>query len=146
MREVIPERLWFGNSIDARDLSRLHDLGIVAVIDLAHEEPPASLSRDMMYCRFPVVDGDRNNDWFVYAAVDTTATLIRSQLPTLVACSAGMSRSPAVVAAALAIVEDAAPDACLERVVNGNPHDVSPKLWKDIVYAHSQIVAVRRQA
>jgi hypothetical protein len=136
----------FGNAIDARDMSRLHEAGIVAIVDVAAEEPAVSVARDMTYCRFPLVDGDRNNDHFVYAAVDTTATLIRKQVATLVACSAGMSRSPAVVAAALAIVEDTSPDVCLERVVAGHAHDVSPKLWNDIVYAYTQIMEARRSA
>ena len=113
---------------------------------LRRRSPPVTVARDMTYCRFPLVDGDRNNDHFVYAAVDTTATLIRKQVATLVACSAGMSRSPAVVAAALAIVEGSTPDSCLERVVDGHAHDVSPNLWKDIVYAYSQIAEARRPA
>lgn len=88
MHEVISQRLWFGNAFDARNVSRLHAIGVVAVVDLAFEEPPASLSHDLMYCRMPLVDGDRNNDSFVSAAISTTSLLIRSELPTLVACSA----------------------------------------------------------
>ena len=60
MREVIPKLLWFGNALDARDTARLYDAGVVAIVDLAYEEVPELSSRDMIYCRFPLVDGDRN--------------------------------------------------------------------------------------
>jgi hypothetical protein len=41
---------------------------------------------------------------------------------------AGMSRSPAVVAAALSIVQGGSPDGKLRQVVAGQPHDVSPQV------------------
>jgi hypothetical protein len=44
-----------------------------------------------------------------------------------------MSRSPAVVAAALAIVEGGSPDEKLRQVVSGQPHDVSPQLWDAVL-------------
>lgn len=56
-----------------------------------------------------------------------------------------MSRSPAVTAAELAIVEGKSPDQCLERVVAGRPHDVSPKLWADVVNAFNCIAATIRE-
>ena len=141
MYDVIPTRLWIGNALDARNTSGFHEYGIVSVVDLAYEESPATIGRDMMYCRFPLVDGDRNSEHFVYAAVSTTATLIRMELPTLVACHAGMSRSPAVVAAALAIASDESPEHCLKEVTDDHPHDVSPKLWADVKHAYDEIVA-----
>src|SRR5262249_26770590 len=75
------------------------------LIDLALEEPPVPLTRELVYCRFPLLDGAGNSPWLLRAALDTTAALLASRVPTLVFCGAGMSRSPAVAAAALAIVE-----------------------------------------
>ncbi len=130
MREIIPQRLWLGNALD-REPRRLYDLGIAALVDLALEELPAQMTRDMMYCRFPLVDGAGNSPAVLATAIETTASLIRKQVPLLVTCAAGMSRSPAIIAAALTIVRDDSPDECLQRLVAGQPHDVSPSLWAD---------------
>jgi protein-tyrosine phosphatase len=101
MREVIPQMLWVGNAREARDISNLLDLGIAAVVDLAIEEAPIVFPRDVVYCRFPLIDGSGNSQALLKAAVETTTSLVCENVPTLVACSGGMSRSPAVVAVAL---------------------------------------------
>jgi hypothetical protein len=44
-----------------------------------------------------------------------------------------MSRSPAVVAAALSIFQGGSPEDRLKEVVAGHPHDVSPHLWEAVV-------------
>lgn len=131
MRQVIPQRLWLGNALD-RDPRRLYDMGIAALVDLAVEESQAHLTRDLMYCRFPLVDGAGNRPEVLAAAIETTALLIRKRVPTLVTCGAGMSRSPAIIAAALAFVHGDSPEDCLQRLIAGQPHDVSPSLWGDI--------------
>ena len=69
-------------------------------------------------------------------AIETAARLINTSVSTLVACSAGMSRSPAIVAAALALVRGQSPDDALVELVAQIPHDVSPRLWGDIKDAH----------
>ena len=46
-----------------------------------------------------------------------------------------MSRSPAVVAAALCIVQGGSPDVKLKEIVAGHPHDVSPHLWEAVCWA-----------
>lgn len=76
--------------MDARDLRGIYNSGILAVIDLAINEPPAQLGREIVYCRFPLNDGDGNSDALITLAVRTIASLVRYQAPTLVACSAGM--------------------------------------------------------
>jgi len=131
MYEAIPGRLWLGNSSDARDLKAIHASGIVAIIDLAHEEIPALLSRDLTYCRFPLVDGATQPE-LLSVAIQVTRAMIENGTPTLVACGAGMSRSPAIVSAALAIVRQQHPKACLQELTAGRPHDVSPELWSAV--------------
>src|SRR5438270_10637607 len=125
MRRVSPYPLWLGHAGDARDLRALLAAGIVALVDLAVEEPPAPLVRELVYCRFPLLDGTGNAPWLLRAAIETTVGLLRSRTPTLVACGAGMSRSPAVVAAALAIVGASSPDECLIQLARIGPCDVT---------------------
>jgi len=62
-------------------------------------------------------------------AIQTVVSLLKSQVPALVYCGAGMSRSPAIVAAALSIVQGGSPEEKLKEIVAGHPHDVSPQLW-----------------
>jgi len=132
MIELLPGTLWLGNAMDARDLTRLHDVGIRALVDLAIEETPPKLTRDLVYCRFPIHDGTDNPREILRAAVETLLSFILKKVPTLVFCGAGMSRSPCVAAAALALSRDASFDDTLLEVVAGQPHDVSPRLWADV--------------
>lgn len=132
MHEVIQSSLWIGNAVEARDLRRLLGLGVTAIVDLAIEELPASVVRELVYCRIPLIDGASNPPERLRLAVETVASLIRSGTPTLVFCGAGMSRSPAITAAALAVVECADPNTVLQRIVTGFPHDVSPAFWQEV--------------
>jgi len=132
MREVIPEKLWIGNALDARDITGVLELGIAAIVDLAIEEPPIQFPRDIAYCRFPLMDGSGNRRAILRAAIEAMATFIASGTPTLVACSAGMSRSPAIVAAAMAITEGVELADALGELTAGQPHDVSPALLAEI--------------
>ena len=132
MYEVIPLRLWLGHARDARDPGRILEMGVHAVVDLAKEELPAQLNREMIYVRFPLLDGSGNRRELLLAAIDATASLIRQDIPTLVCCGAGMSRSPAILAAALARVRNQSPDDCLRDLAAGHPHDVSSSLWVEV--------------
>jgi len=60
------------------------------------------------------------------------AYFIASRTPTLVACGAGMSRSPAIVAAAMATTKRIALADVLEKLTAGQPHAVSPGLLAEI--------------
>jgi protein-tyrosine phosphatase len=135
VRAVIPNALWISNAREARDVRAVLALGIAAVVDLAIEEPPIAFPRDVVYCRLPLVDGAGNPPAVVKAAVETTANLVRGEVPTLVTCGGGMSRSPAIVAAALARLERASLQESLERVAASGPHDVSAAFWRDVLEA-----------
>jgi protein-tyrosine phosphatase len=132
MREVIPKVLWIGNALEARDVPAVLAIGIAAVVDLAMEEAPILFPRDMTYCRFPLIDGAGNTPAMIQAAIDTTVCFIRGEVPTLVACDGGMSRSPAIVAAALADVEGTTLEQALLRVAALGPHDVSTTFWAEV--------------
>jgi protein-tyrosine phosphatase len=132
MREILPNQLWIGNAGDGRDPEGLLQNGVAAVINLAAEEPSPVLPRSMIYCHFPLVDGPQDDEGVLDVAIRTIVSLLRSQVPTLVYCGAGMSRSPAVVAAALGIVQGGSPDEKLKEIEAGHPHDVSPYLWEAV--------------
>jgi protein-tyrosine phosphatase len=126
--------LWFGNIGDGRDVRRLMDEGTLAVIELAAEEPPLALPRDLISCRLPLYDGSGNTPALLKLAVDLVSRFIEMRTPTLVCCSSGLSRAPAVTAAALAkcayLDHDA--EAWLAEIGREHRLDVTPALWGEI--------------
>lgn len=129
MREIIPGKLWLGNAGDVRDPQRLLEAGVLAVINLAAEEPSPLLPRSVIYCHLPLLDGAQMVAGILDVAIETLVSLLRNGVPTLVYCGAGMSRSPAIAAAALFVVEGGSLDDKLRQIVAGHPHDVSPQFW-----------------
>jgi protein-tyrosine phosphatase len=132
MRQIAGYSLCLGHLGDAGDLELLHAAGIRAIVDLALNEPAAVRSRELTYCRFPLLDGPGNPAWTIRAAVETLACLVRLGTPTLVCCGAGMSRSPSIAAAAIALVRGCSPPEALALVTEPGRSDVSPGLWAEI--------------
>jgi hypothetical protein len=132
MNQVTPHRLWIGHAGEARDFRALFDAGIKAVVELAVEEAPERTPRELIACRFPLVDAAGNDPEVLELALRTVAALVRKQVPTLVCCGGGMSRSPAVAAAGLALAHGTPPEEWLQRVVAHHPCDVSPGLWNEV--------------
>jgi protein-tyrosine phosphatase len=133
MRQIDRHPLWVGNARDARDVQALLEAGIEAVVDLAVNEPPAILTRELVYLRFPLVDGDGNPEWLLRAAVGAIRGLIRDRVPTLVACSMGLSRAPAVTAIALASEAGLRPENVLsDWMERRTTLDVSASLWREL--------------
>lgn len=135
MTEVLPEKLWVGVVHESRDLRRLYDLGVEAVVDFAASEPPATLGRDMVYCRIPISDGVGNPYELLKLAVLTVEQLIRAGRPTMVVCGAGLSRSPCIVAAAVARVRSTSPESVLKEVAERHHCNVSPGFWSELLTA-----------
>lgn len=133
MRQIAGYPLWVGNARDARDLPRVLDAGIEAIVDLAVLQPPAVPTRELVYLRLPLVDGGDNPPWLLALAVRTVEGLLRHGVPTLVACDAGMSRSLAVAAAAMCgMSPPGSPDDFLRQLAAVGPADVHPALWADV--------------
>ena len=132
MREIPGYSLWLGHAGDIRNLQTVMSAGIVAIVDLALEETPATVPRDCLYCRFPLLDGPGNSNGLLLAVIDTTASLLRSRTPTILWCGAGMSRSPAIAAGAMSIVTGRTPDECLSQLTRSGAADVSPALWREV--------------
>jgi protein-tyrosine phosphatase len=141
MIEVETGSLWLGNASEAREFRGLFDAEIAAVVDVAWDEPPAQLPRELVYCRFPLVDSDGNSAAMLTLAVQTVVNLLVAGQRTLVACNAGMSRSPAVAAAALSVVRGEEPDRVLSQIGELRSLEVSPRLWEQLI---AILPAVRR--
>jgi protein-tyrosine phosphatase len=109
MRRIGSHEIWIGNVADGANFRSIANAAIVALVDLAANEPPQTPPRDLIYCRFPIVDGADTSDVAggrddgLCLAIQCVAGLVRASLPTLVFCSAGMSRSLCVTAAALSL-------------------------------------------
>lgn len=132
MRQVPGYELWLGHVGDARDLRTVISAGILALVDLALNEPPATVTRELVYCRFPLLDGSGNPYWMVRAAVETVAGLLQSKTPTLLYCGAGMSRTPIIAAAAIAHLSSCPLAEAVSAVVQSGPADLSPGLLAEV--------------
>jgi hypothetical protein len=133
LKQVNPYPVWLGHAGDGRAFRQLFDIGIRAIVQLAAEETPLQPPRDLVLLRFPLLDGTSNDPEILGLAIRSVAALIRQRIPTLVCCGAGMSRSPAIVAAALALAQQAGLDECLRTVTACGPVDLSSGLWAEAV-------------
>jgi protein-tyrosine phosphatase len=134
MNQIKPYVLWLGHAGDCHDFRPILDAGIQALVDLAREQAAVEPPRELIYCRFPLLDGVGNDESLLELAINTLATLIRTRIPTLVTCDFGLSRTPAVAAAALALAHQETPEDCLERVAKDHRIDVLPGLWSEITH------------
>jgi protein-tyrosine phosphatase len=132
MNQIRPYPLWIGHAGDGRDNKTLLKIGIQAVMQLAVDEPPLQLSRELIYCRFPLVDAAGNDPNLLTLAITTLVAFLQANVPTLLCCSAGMSRSPALAAAALSLVQLPSPEECLEQIARQHPTDVSLVFWNEV--------------
>ncbi|HLW64768.1 MAG TPA: hypothetical protein VKS79_05560 [Gemmataceae bacterium] len=135
MRQIAPYSLWLGHAGDGRNVRAVLNAGILAIVDLALEELPVHFTRELAYFRIPLLDGAGNPPWLLRAAIDTVAMLLRSDSPTLLFCGAGMSRSPAIAAAAISVMSRKDAAECLELVAKVHGCDVSPGLWREVLEA-----------
>jgi len=133
MTQILPHRLWLGHAGDGRDFPQLFDAGIQASVQLAAEEPVIQAPRELIYVRIPLLDGPGNRAESLTLATRTVAALLTLRVPTLVCCGAGMSRSPCIAAAALAMTSGEPPGEVLRRIGEHRPCDVSPSLWNEVV-------------
>jgi protein-tyrosine phosphatase len=132
VRPVPPYALYLGSAVDSWNLKELLAAGIEAVIDLAENEPPMPITRELIYLRIPLVDGGGNAPRKVRLAVNSLLELLRGGVPTFVFCSAGMSRSPAIAAAAMAKHSKRPVEECLADLCREHPADVSPAFFMDL--------------
>jgi protein-tyrosine phosphatase len=132
MRRVEPFPLWLGNVGDLQSPDKLYDAQIRAVVDLAANEPFPHLPRDFIFIRVPLYDGAGNEPFLLRLAIQTVSRLLAEGVPTLVCCSNGLSRAPAISAGALAGIESLSIEDALRRVSIEGKHDVLPGLWGEV--------------
>lgn len=133
VRHIDGSALWLGTARDARDIRAVLNAGIEAIVDLAKMCEPVQPTRELVYLRFPLLDGADNPPWLICAAVHAVEGLARLGAPTLVACDGGMSRSIVIAAAALwFLAPTPSVDDVLRRVAASGPTDVHPLLWADV--------------
>jgi hypothetical protein len=132
MNQIQPHLLWLGHAGEGRDFRTIFDAGIKALVQLAVEEPPPQPPRELIACHFPLLDSAGNPPDVLYLAINTVATFLRMRIPTLLSSNYGMSRAPAVAAAALAMLHREPAKDWLERVLLHHPGDVSPGFWNEV--------------
>ena len=139
MHQIQPNLLWVGHAFDVREPRPLFEAEIAAVVDVAFEEPPAQLPRQLIYCRFPLNDGGGNDASVLLQTVQTIVDLIGCGTRTMVACSAGMSRSPTLAAFALAAHLNQTPEDVISRIADVKSLEVNGTLWTDVANIFSRI-------
>ena len=128
MRQIAGRALWVGHAGDLRDPRPALAAGVEAVVEVADNEQLATLPRELVRLRFPLSDGGSNQPWLLRLAADAVAALLKAEVPTLVCCSGGLSRSLCVVAAGMALVDGCPLSEALKAVAGSGPVDVSPGL------------------
>jgi hypothetical protein len=134
MRQVVGSNLWIGNAGDLRDPAKILAAGILAIVELADSEPVAILPREVIRFRFPLSDGGDNAPWLLRVACESVVSLLRFNVPSLICCSAGMSRSLCIAAAAIAMASHLSFESALTQVAASGPADVSPTLVTQLQY------------
>jgi protein-tyrosine phosphatase len=135
VRQIPNHQLWLGNAGDLRDGRTILAAGMEAVIEVADNELLAELPRELVRLRFPLADGGSNPEWLLRLAANSLAELMRANIPTLVCCSMGLSRSVCVAAAGLSISTGQSLENSLGYVASSGPADVSPTLWSEFQQA-----------
>ena len=120
--------MWLGHAGDLLDPRSVMAVGIEAVIELADSEPFASLPRELVRCRFPLSDGGDNAAWLLRLIAETVAALIHANVPALICCASGLSRSVCAAAAGVALADHLTMKEALISVTGSGPADVAPGL------------------
>ena len=137
MTQIDPFLLWLGHAGDCRDAAGVLDAAIEVMVELAIEEPPARFPREIICVRVPLYDGSGNSCDTLRFAIKTVEHFLAANVRTLVCCSGGMSRSPAIAALALARTIGQTPAEALELIRRRHGVDVSPRLWQDLLACDS---------
>jgi protein-tyrosine phosphatase len=132
MHQISPHLLWLGSCGDLRVWRRLHDAGIHAVLQIAYEESLPEMPHDLIAFRVPLIDGAENDAAALRLAINTLTHLLEQKFATLVCCQAGLSRSPAIAAAALARLTGQTLSDSLALIKTHRPCTVHPGLLEQI--------------
>lgn len=132
MRRVGERDLWIGNAGDLSDLKAVLDTGAEVVVELSDSEQAAVLPRELVRLRFPLSDGGENAPWLLRLAMESVAGLLIEKVPVAIFCSAGMSRSVCIAAAAISLAEASPLAEALAEVAASGLVDVSAGLVEQV--------------
>jgi len=132
MHKVPDYPLWLGNEGDIQDIRAVFSQGIEVLVDLAAHEPPRHLPRETLYCHIPLIDGPDNPPWLVQLAVGTVMHLLKSNVPALVYCGGGVSRSPCIAAAAISLIRGCSVPEALTHLSQSEAMDINPGLLAEV--------------
>jgi predicted protein tyrosine phosphatase len=125
--DEIASGLFVGTSADAGDQSQLAEHDITTVVSLTHSEPDGGFPASLTVHRRPMMDGPQNDHETFTTAVRDVLSEREVDERVLVHCSAGASRSPAVVATALALSTELTLEGAFQRLAERrsavDPHE-----------------------
>lgn len=101
--DEVAKDLFVGTAEDASDASTLRDHDIAVIVSLTHTGPGEDVPAEVTLVDIPMMDGPQNSRNAFETAVGEVLSRLDTGEVTLVHCSAGASRSPAVAATSLAI-------------------------------------------
>lgn len=101
MKQVV-DGLHIGDFQAASEPELLRDSGVTAVVNLCFDRPSQGYPDGVAAHSFSIMDGPRHDTETLADAIEKTLELVESGETVLVHCSAGESRSGAVVSAAVA--------------------------------------------
>jgi atypical dual specificity phosphatase len=135
MDEVFPG-LYVGTLTDAGDESVLQNYGIEKIVSLTYGDPESGFPDSVPVITVAMMDGPRNSKAPFQKAVDEVLSAMRDGKNVLVHCSKGASRSPAVAATAVAIVDGVEISKAFEQIAQQrsavDPHDALVVHARDI--------------
>lgn len=121
LMDQIKSGLFVGTSEDAGDRSEMSGHNITTIVSLTHDEPNSGYLAGMTVYERPMMDGPRNDHEAFIGAVHTVLSEVEAGEQVLVHCSAGASRSPAVVATVLALSTEMTLDSAFQRLNERRP-------------------------
>jgi len=128
--------LYIGDFQDASRPEKLRERGVDSVLKLTYQDPKEGYPDSVEIHEFIMTDGPQNDyDRFV-EATEKLLELFENGNTVFAHCNAGMSRSPTVSAAAIALYEDVEFRSALETIRESrdiNPHPILLKQGKDVV-------------
>lgn len=141
LRELNPmsqvtDQIFIGKRSDPFDTEIIKAAGIQSILSLnGRLEQSASELGVEKLVSFNLTDGAGNHYWVLKNAIHTLGELVQEAAPVLVHCQAGVSRSPAIVAAHLMQTSDMSFDEALELIAVNRRVNVSPDLRVEVVHA-----------
>jgi protein-tyrosine phosphatase len=83
------------------------------------------------------LDGEGNDPAIIRLALQTCLQLLQANKRTLIACSAGMSRSPTLAAFVLAELQQRQPEDFVKGFSKQKSLEIKPTLWHEIASARA---------